>query len=137
GKSWKAVGGWLDGIYPDIEGTEEELWVASRDDDGILVHRHEDGAGTPVGPARSAETYSLMLELEVEGEFAYIAFTDRSNEGKLTVMRWSGTAWEALGGGAFSDGAAILYSMTVYDGIPYIAYSEVLEDKTSRLRVKA
>src|SRR5690606_35161745 len=40
GKSWEAVGGRLDGIYPDIEATEEELWVASRDDDGIFVHRY-------------------------------------------------------------------------------------------------
>jgi uncharacterized repeat protein (TIGR02543 family) len=137
GKSWERVGSMVYGDYPDIETNGDELWVAVTPGsyEGLSVYRYVHGGDwTLVGPPRFVDA-GLMADLEFDGNKAYIALSDRENDGKVTVMRWSGTQWEPIGERGFSEGfVSSALSMAVYDGIPYVAYAEV--DMDDRLRVK-
>ena len=58
----------------------------------------------------------------------YVAYADRSNSFKATVMKYTGTGdtgWEVVGSAGFSAGEAYCTSLYVYDGTPYVAYEDL------------
>ncbi len=55
----------------------------------------------------------------------YVAYQDRGNGRKTTVMRFDGTAWQVVGTAGFSAGGADYQSLAFApDGTPYVAYSD-------------
>ena len=59
----------------------------------------------------------------------YVAFRDVGSGAKgviakATVMKFNGSTWENVGTAGFSAGAVFNTSLAVYNGIPYIAYSD-------------
>ena len=57
----------------------------------------------------------------------YVAFSDSSNSGKVTVMRLNGSTWETVGAAGFSDVAAQQVSALVFNpstNEPYVLYQQ-------------
>jgi hypothetical protein len=55
----------------------------------------------------------------------YVAYDDVANGDKLTVMTYDGSNWSVLGSAGVSLGGAWSVSLYVYNGIPYVAYSDI------------
>jgi len=51
---------------------------------------------------------------------------DLNSDQKATVARLNGTNWETVGNSGFSSGEAWFLSLYVYNGTPYVAYSDQL-----------
>ena len=65
----------------------------------------------------------------------YVAYEDRGNSDKVTVMKYNGSAWEPVGSVGFSAGEAYYTSLYVYgtslvtdSGTPYVAYMDLYHD---------
>ena len=52
----------------------------------------------------------------------YLAFSDGANDGKATVMKFTGTSWVAVGGAGFSESATVVSLAFAPDGAPWVAY---------------
>lgn len=77
--------------------------------------------GTP-GFSETSTGSFLSLALDAQGT-SYVAFRDEPNNAIL--MRWSGTAWQVLGGGSASAGYADYLSLAIdKEGTPYLAYRD-------------
>jgi uncharacterized repeat protein (TIGR02543 family) len=136
GKLWKQLGGMFHGYRPTVTAEGDELWVAaaSADYKGLSVYRYESGEWVPAGTPGFADV-GLEVDLALDGGTPYVAFEDRGNDFKLTVMRWDGEAWQPVGNRAFTEKVdAYMFSMAVVNGVPHVAYAEA--DK-GPLRVKA
>jgi hypothetical protein len=67
----------------------------------------------------------------------YVAYRDANNSYKLTVMRFNGTNWEAVGTPGFSDGPVQYGSLDIAInslGVPYVAYSDISYDKKAMVQ---
>jgi hypothetical protein len=55
----------------------------------------------------------------------YVAYQDRGNNDKVSVMRFDGDTWGTVGSAGFSSGAAYFVSLAFApDATPYVAYSD-------------
>ena len=57
----------------------------------------------------------------------YVAYQDRANGDKATVMEYTGTGatgWQPVGSPGFSSNVASSESLYVYNGTPYVAYDD-------------
>ncbi len=56
----------------------------------------------------------------------YVAFTDSANAGKLTVMKYNGSAWTVVGSAGVSSGVAITPAIAIdkSNGTPYVVFSD-------------
>jgi hypothetical protein len=53
----------------------------------------------------------------------FVAYADKSHNGKATVVKYNGSAWEEVGGPGFSDGSVECNSLYFdNDGTPYVAF---------------
>jgi hypothetical protein len=70
------------------------------------------------------DAYYQSLAFAPDGT-PYVAYQDRGNVSKTTVMRFNGTAWQVVGTAGFSAGFAAYQSLAFApDGTPYVAYSD-------------
>lgn len=54
----------------------------------------------------------------------YVAYQDFASDNKTTVMKGSNNTWEAVGSKGFSAGGAGYQSLYLYQGTPYVAFSD-------------
>lgn len=82
--------------------------------------------------------YPEIISLAITpGNTPYIAFADRSVSDKATVMKFNGSAWEAVGTEGFSDYSALYISIAISnDGTPYVAYNDFETIWNYRVTVK-
>ncbi len=92
----------------------------------FLFLLNEIGAQTwiPVGKTTISEGEAFDQVIALDGETPYVAFMDRANGDKATVMKYNGTSWETLGSAGFTSGKAESISFAVKNGIPYVAFSD-------------
>ncbi|WP_417915636.1 hypothetical protein [Candidatus Electronema sp. JM] len=109
----------------------------------FLAGAAEQAQATTVGPAQAgwgqvgelsfATGDDLSLALDRNGT-PYIAFRNSADGSKASVMRFDGTSWVQVGGGAASTGAASDISLALDGtGIPYVAFSNAVDG--GKLRV--
>ena len=55
----------------------------------------------------------------------YLSYLDASNGGKLTVKEYDNIDnWVTIGNQGFTSSSAVYYSLNVYNGVPYVAYTD-------------
>ncbi len=55
----------------------------------------------------------------------YLAFMDKANGFRTTVMRWSGSAWDLVGAPGFSAGVSLYTSLALSnEDVPYVAFRD-------------
>ena len=54
----------------------------------------------------------------------YVAYMDRGNLDKATVMKFDGANWGSVGSVGFSAGSANDLSLVIHNDVPYLAYSD-------------
>lgn len=130
GKAWQPVGELLQGSYPSVFVQDDELWAVTRGEEGQLhLYRYDGdawrGYGTDDGgaaiPGTNAGIWSA--ELGVDGGTPYLAFADRSDDFRLSVIKRDGAEWTKLEGGSLSGPSVNLVSLSLYEGTLYAAYS--------------
>jgi hypothetical protein len=75
----------------------------------------------------TAPSYSggQPLRLAILSTTPYVAYSDSANSGKLSVMKYNGSSWSAVGTAGFSPGAVGSISPIVFSGAtPYVAYQD-------------
>ncbi len=55
----------------------------------------------------------------------YVAYGDRANSGKATVMKFDGNEWETVGTAGFSAGKAWDMNLALCGSTPYVAYTDM------------
>ncbi len=75
-----------------------------------------------VGNPYFSDGEAAYVSLAFNGDVPYVAFQDRANSNKATVMKLNGDTWEVVGTKGFSDGAVYYVSMVIINGIPYVGY---------------
>jgi hypothetical protein len=133
GSSWVNVGnaGFSAGMvsFPSIYVYDGIPYVVYRDDanlSAITVMKY-DGGWVNVGSADFTAANSNMPVLKVFDGVPYVAYMDGGITSKATVMKFTGngsTGWEMVGSEGFSAGGIGFPSLYLYNGIPYIAYSD-------------
>ena len=84
------------------------------------------GPWVPVGSAgfSAGTAASTSLAIAADGT-PYVAYQDRGNSFKATVMKFNGISWETVGSAGFSAGTASFTSLALAaDGTPYVAYRD-------------
>ena len=79
---------------------------------------------TPVGAEGFSESEAFSQSIAFIGETPYVAYMDRANDDKATVMKFTGEAWEAVGNAGFTPGKARSLSFAVSETTPYVAFSD-------------
>ena len=74
----------------------------------------------------AGEAFSQCLALD--GETPYVAYTDRENDRKATVMKFQDNTWVPLGKEGFTDGEANEMSLRISNGTPYLAFIDGAND---------
>ncbi|MDF2925286.1 MAG: hypothetical protein K0R57_4200 [Paenibacillaceae bacterium] len=93
-----------------------------------------DGFWQPVGGGPVSTGWAAYESLAWENGIAYLVYLEGDNGSHATVMKYSGSGWEAVGAspgfpvGEDARGAARPVSMAVYEGTPYVAYRDSLHD---------
>lgn len=146
GSSWEYVGNAL------VQGDVSYVSIACGNDNSIYVgyrdHAQEykacvkkwnnsasswDNVGNPAFSEGAA--HGLTLKLDAENT-PYVAFKDENNGGDyhVSVMKYNGTAWDYVGGRAFSSGR-VGHSLSLAlssANVPYVAYiNEAMGHKAS------
>lgn len=132
--------------YLSITPTATHIYAAYKDNTAggggkLKVKRNtipSAGSWQDIAPSyvtsRTADFISTVIYL---GRFT-VAYKDGMAGGKITVMYYDETSsnWMLLGGQGFSEGAADSISMTMFDGMPHVAYRDgaTLENKLSVMR---
>jgi len=128
GSSWETVGNVdLSGgasdylsLYVDA-GTPYLAYQDSNSGKRITVKKLDGGAWQPVGNAGFSAGTSTHTSLFVYGGTPYVAYKNYNDNGVM-IMKYTGSAWELLGGGVAGSGT--YPSLYVYDGVPYVAYQD-------------
>jgi hypothetical protein len=77
-----------------------------------------------VGKEGISEGEAIDLSLYVYHDNPYIAYLDKANDWKATVLKFNGMNWETVGIEGFSAEKAHFQSLCVYEGTPYVAYKD-------------
>lgn len=81
-----------------------------------------------IGNAGPNEVEYGSLSLKVYNGTSYMAYADKGNGSKVTVMKYTGagaTGWEPVGSVGFSTGAVLYTSLFIDNsGTPYVAYAD-------------
>lgn len=88
----------------------------------LHVRRLEDEEWVAVGQPGFAEGLSPSLAFS-EG-VPHVAFEDKKNDSKVTVVRYDGNAWMNVGPLGFSSDAALEPSLGFAENVPYVAYGD-------------
>ncbi len=85
-----------------------------------------EAAWGPKGGAGVSAGEAIYTSLAIgTGKAPYVAYGDKANSGKATVMKFSGEAWETVGSAGFAEGASYYVSLALDpDDTPYVAYEE-------------
>jgi hypothetical protein len=133
GTVWQPVGnpGFSDGgaWYESLFVYEGTPYVAYADDTKsrkATVMKFTGGSWEPVGnPGFSGGISEGGISLFIDDGTLYVAYTDDDTfYRKATVMKFTGGSWEPVGNPGFSDGQAEYVSLSVYNGVPYVAYQD-------------
>lgn len=111
--------------YAAFKGTD----VTSNSDRGISVMKYNGNSWDTVGARHGASRFAtnivtdyVTLALNNNG-VPYVAYQDPSNGYKATVVKYSGSQWDTIGGLSISSDQALNLSLTVdKNSMPYVAY---------------
>ena len=77
-----------------------------------------------VDPGGLSDATHASLAFDAAGT-PYVAYPNRSNSYKATVVKYNGSNWEAVGTAGFSEGGVDKISLVFNDvGTPYVAFSD-------------
>ncbi len=111
----------------DSSGT---LYLAFRDGngaEGASVMKFNGTQWVYVGSGGFSKGIAENLSLYIYDDVPYVAYTDWGNNGKATVMKYTGngnTGWEPVGTEGFTPSYAYYTNLVVYNGVPYVAFSD-------------
>jgi hypothetical protein len=92
-----------------------------------LLHQAQAaGAWQQVGTAgfSAGRAYYTSLAFD-SSNTPYVAYQDRTNSSKASVMKFNGSSWQQVGTAGFSAGRAIYISLTIDStNTPYVAYQD-------------
>lgn len=112
-----------------INDSNNNLYVSYRNVNNISVIKFDGTNVESIGNPNftSVNGYAdYNSSLVVYDDIIYIAYSDKTNSGKLNVMKFNGNSWEQVGSPALSTGRVDSVNMTVSDtGILYVVYSDV------------
>jgi hypothetical protein len=127
------------GIAANATTTYVAQWESDDDDQDLTqlyVSSYAGSSFTSLGGAISQDyDYNNLCvpSLAADATAVYIAYTeanDSDNTKHVYVKRWSGSAWELLGGGPLSAFSAVDHydstnpDVLLIDGTPYVAWAE-------------
>ena len=141
GSAWTAVGserftGTTASIdWPYLYVTNDTPYVAYQDtianSRNAAAYQYNGSSWVKIGTALSDGIASYIC-LSGSGEVLYLAFSDDDSgpiDRKLRVKKYNGTSWSDVGSAnGISTGVALYVSITVADGIPYVAYHDADQD---------
>lgn len=96
----------------------------------ITLKKYANSTWETVGAEKFAETFyssklSLSLALAVYDNIPYIAYSDKNNNYKATVMKYEGGSWKLVGAEGFSKQGINNISLKISeDGVLYVSYLE-------------
>ncbi len=136
---WSVVGsaGISDGFatYQSLAFDNDIPYVAFRDDANnrkTTVMKYESGSWQLVGAAGSvgsSRTKAVVYAAEYQSlafnnGTPYVAYKDGAQGSKVSVMKYSGSTWLAVGATGFSAGTADYITLKFNNDIPYVAYED-------------
>ena len=114
---------------PIIRFYDHVPYVAFLDDPSgsrtVRVMKYNSSSGTweDVGTDFSAGSDHLAFEIDSSSGTLYVAYSDGTQSGKLTVRKFSGGVWSNVGSVGFSTGAVEWVALALKGGTtPYVAY---------------
>ncbi len=137
--TWETVGtaGFSEGEvwYTSLAFDGSTPYVAYRDwgNGGKATVMRFNGTGTvgtweTVGDAGFSAGETDYTSLAFDGSTPYVAYRDKGNESKATVMRFNGTGtvgtWETVGNAGFSAGEVNFMNLAFTGSTPYVAYRD-------------
>ncbi|MFD0589358.1 S-layer homology domain-containing protein [Paenibacillus sp. GCM10027627] len=136
---WESLGsaGFSAGLADNLslqvdEGTPYVAFTDGDKSDRATVMKYT-GAGPTgwesVGSSGFSAGSASNPSLKVYGGTPYVVYRDEGNDSKATVMKYTGagpTGWESVGRAGFSGGVISTPSLVVYDGTPYVGYTDGL-----------
>lgn len=114
-------------------GPSNEPYVAYRgvaaNTTGTMVMKFDGNNWVNVGTqgfsTGNTELYNSIAFNSRSETGPYVAYSDRLNSGKVTVMKFDGTNWNTVGTAGFSAGEAKYISLKFsHTGEPYVAYRD-------------
>lgn len=79
---------------------------------------------TPVGAEGFSASEAFSQSIAFSGETPYVAYMDRANGDKATVMKFNGENWVVVGTAGFTPGKARSLCFAVSGDTPYVAFSD-------------
>ncbi|MBX2907119.1 MAG: Ig-like domain-containing protein [Taibaiella sp.] len=132
GSTWVNVNGGAG--LEDADGTSQKQMAMDGDTAYVVyesyynkacVRKLVNGSWKMVGVPNFSSTAPQYLSLAVKAGTCYVAYKDASAANKVTVMRYNGSSWSALGGTGISAGAASYVEVAVDNaGAPYVSYRD-------------
>ena len=144
---WEAVGhaGFSAGRATYIStafGPDGKPYIAYRDEANlnkatVMRWSPADLAWKSVGSSGFSEgqAFETSLAFSKKGR-PHVAFADAANEGKITVLRFTGGSWQTVGTAGFSEQSPKFLSLTFSaDDRPYVAYQDGVAGKVAVMRL--
>ena len=90
-----------------------------------VIRKYSSNSWTTIGILDTARTTEIHLAVNKFNNLPYIVFRDSANGNKITVLKFNGSGWDAVGNAGFSPGSATDLSI-LFDsnGVPYVAFED-------------
>ncbi|GAP69290.1 hypothetical protein BA6E_10932 [Bacteroidales bacterium 6E] len=67
---------------------------------------------------------AYYVKMAMHKDTIFIAFTDKGNDEKVNVMKYSNNAWGRVGQANFSPGKAVNLQFDISNGTPWVAFMD-------------
>ncbi|MRN52667.1 S-layer homology domain-containing protein [Paenibacillus monticola] len=110
-------------LLSQVTDHNRQAYVAYQDFTGVQVKAIDSYEGwNSYGLGGISESPVQLLALTFDGNnVPYIAFTDTTNAGKVTVKKLKDNTWQKVGAAAFTAGSASELKIQVINSVPHVA----------------
>jgi hypothetical protein len=114
---------YVDNGTPYITYTDVGYWGAT-----VMKYTGNGSTGWElVGSKEFSAGQAYNTSLYIDNGVPYVAYSDNANGSRATVMEYTkkgSTGWESLGSAGFSAGGVMYTSLSINNGVQYVAYQD-------------